>query len=515
MRRLLPALALLAIAACSREPTVDVAGETLVGKQDADVIAFLGVPYAEPPVGNLRWRAPRPMVSTVPRRDTTQFAPACMQTMRILDWYRYLAETFGGSPDYYPDLEISEDCLYLNVWTPTLNATADLPVMVWLHGGSNISGWSYEPNYQGQALADTGVVVVSIGYRVGLFGFMSHPDMDTSEPVANFALWDIIAALKWIQAHVESFGGDPGRVALFGESSGAHNIIALMAAEPARELFHRVVGQSTPGILSDLQALAETQQLGADLANTMGFAGENALQQLREAPADQLLEHYVEDVSSEYQNPTLDGVLFERSPWETFKAGNFGDVQLILGTNADEWWDYIDPDSDSEDVLQTAGKLSHIDSATAIDTVSGEASQGRAIDRLRTADEYLCPSQALATMLNAAGTDAWMYYFTRIREDEGGVKLRAYHGAEYPYVFNSHDSYMSTAGADIKLTGVMQGYWTTFAATGNPNSATVPYWPPFESPGFRVQELGDSVLSIAAPEPELCAAFRTERISSD
>jgi para-nitrobenzyl esterase len=163
MRQLLVVLALLFAAACTPGPTIEIAGETLVGKHDANVIAFLGVPYAEPPVGELRWRAPQPLTSNVPRRDTTQFAPACMQTMRILDWYRYLAETFGGSRDYYPDLEISEDCLYLNVWTPTLDRTASLPVMVWLYGGSNISGWSYEHNYRGQALADTGVIVVSVG----------------------------------------------------------------------------------------------------------------------------------------------------------------------------------------------------------------------------------------------------------------------------------------------------------------------------------------------------------------
>ncbi|MGI9223245.1 MAG: carboxylesterase family protein, partial [Woeseiaceae bacterium] len=191
MRRLFVALALLLVAACTREPAVEVSGETLVGKHDADVIAFLGVPYAEPPVGDLRWRAPQPLTSTMPRRDATQFAPACMQTMRILDWYRYLAETFGGSRDYYPDLEVGEDCLYLNIWTPTLDRDARLPVMVWLYGGSNISGWSYERNYHGQALADTGVIVVTVGYRVGLFGFMSHPDMDPTAPVTNFGIWDI------------------------------------------------------------------------------------------------------------------------------------------------------------------------------------------------------------------------------------------------------------------------------------------------------------------------------------
>ena len=508
MRRLLPSLTLLIVAACSTEPSVDVAGETLTGKQDANVIAFLGVPYAEPPLGDLRWRAPQPLVAKMPRREATQFAPACMQTTRILDWYRYMAETFGGSRDYYADLEISEDCLYLNVWTPTLDIDANLPVMIWLHGGSNISGWSYEPNYHGQALADKGVVVVTVGFRVGLFGFMSHPDLDPAEPIANFALWDIIAALRWVQSNIDRFGGDRSRVTLFGESSGAHSVVMLMAAGPARGLFHRAVGQSTGGYGLEMSTLAEVQEQGTDLATAMGFNGDDALEQLRAASAHELLARYVEDVSSGYQNPTLDNVLFGRNPWESFAAGELGDIPLILGTNADEWLDYIDPDSTQDDVARAANELSQIDSHLALQAVADEALPREAIDRLKNAEGYVCPSQALAAAMSAAGHAAWMYQFTRVREDEGGEKVRAYHGAEYPYIFNSHDSYMRTAAKDVALTSAMQSYWTTFAATGNPNSATMPDWPRFAAPEFPVLELGDRVRTIAAPEPGLCASFR-------
>ena len=508
MRRLLPSLALLLVAACSTEPSVEVAGETLTGKHDANVIAFLGVPYAEPPLGDLRWRAPQPFEAKAARRDTTQFAPACMQTMRILDWYRYLAETFGGSRDYYPDLEISEDCLYLNIWTPTLDNNARLPVMVWLHGGSNISGWSYEPNYYGHALADQGVVVVSIAYRVGVFGFMSHPDLDDAEPVANFGLWDIVAALQWIQANIDAFGGDPGRVTLFGESSGAHNIVMLMAAPSARGLFRRAIGESTAGFGIQMSSLAEMQQRGRDLAAAMEFDGADTLSRLRDVPADQLLHHYVEDVSDKFQYPTLDGQLFEVRPWDVFAAGDFGDVSLIIGTNADEWWDYVAPDSNADDVIRAAADLVHIDADVALTVMQEEPDHRRAIERMTTADNYLCASQALATTMNAAGNDAWVYYFTRIREDDGGQKVRAYHGAEYPYVFDTHDSYMRTTATDIVLTEAMQQYWTTFAATGNPNSDAVPEWPVFANPDFPVQEFGDNIRTIAAPEPDLCRAFR-------
>jgi len=507
MRSLLLVFVLLLLTACSRAPSVPIEGELLLGKQDGDVMAFLGVPYAEPPLGDLRWRAPQALASKMARRDATQFAPACMQTMRILDWYRYLAETFGGSRDYYEDLEISEDCLYLNVWTPTLDNNANLPVMVWLHGGSNISGWSYERNYHGQALADQGVVVVSVGFRVGLFGFMSHPDLDPSEPISNFGLWDIVGALRWIQANIDRFGGDPGRVTLLGESSGAHSVVMLMAADEAHGLFHRAISQSTGGYGLEMSTLAEVRKRGADLAAAMGFDGDDALEKLRAASAQELLTRYVEDVSREYQNPTLDSVLFGKNPWESFTAGEFRNIPLIIGTNADEWWDYIDPDSTADDVIRAASELSYIDPNAALQAVADEAVPREAIDRLRNAEGYVCPSQALARSMSAAGFDAWMYYFTRIREDEGGQKVRAYHGAEYPYVFDTHDSYMRTTPTDVALTKAMQQYWISFATTGDPNSAATPEWPRFAEPDFPVQEFGDKVRLIGAPEPDLCAAF--------
>jgi para-nitrobenzyl esterase len=152
-------LALFVLSACDNSPQLVVNGELLTGERVDNGAVFRGVPFAEPPVGDLRWRAPQPLKTRLKERDATEFAAACMQTMRILDWYRYMAETFGASPDYYEDLEVSEDCLYLNLWTPTLNTDAQLPVMVWIHGGSNKSGWPYENNYRGHVLAPQGVVV--------------------------------------------------------------------------------------------------------------------------------------------------------------------------------------------------------------------------------------------------------------------------------------------------------------------------------------------------------------------
>ncbi|MDH3480893.1 MAG: carboxylesterase family protein [Gammaproteobacteria bacterium] len=523
MRSLFLAIALTTIVACnnasvSADPSVTIAGELLLGEyvENRTVAAFLGVPFAEPPVGELRWRAPQPLRTKLERRDATEFAPACMQTMRILDWYRYMAESFGGSADFYDDLEISEDCLYLNIWTPRLDTEAKLPVMVWVHGGSNRSGWSYEPNYHGHRLAQEAVVVVTVAYRQGAFGFLSHPDLDTDEPASNFGLWDIVASLQWIQDHIEQFGGDPNRVTAFGESAGAQDILALMFAEPARDLFHRAILESTGGFGVDRVAtLAAEKKRGEDLGRLLGFEEGGTLQQLRQVPADEILAVYEDAFADYYHSPALDGRLLTDSLWANIHAGRFGDQQLIIGTNASEWLDYIAADATGEDVVSAADDLSQLDRSAALAAVASETDPRRAMDRITTAKNFLCPSQATAASMTAAGQSAWMYYFTRVREGKAGEKLGAYHGAELPYVFGTHDAYMPTTDIDQTLTETLIRYWTQFAAAGNPNSERTPDWPQFNAPDYPVQELGDEVLAIPAPEPELCAIFDARNTRQD
>jgi para-nitrobenzyl esterase len=514
MRKLLACTLLISVTACSpAPPEVRVDGEVLVGKtvNDGETAAFLGIPFAEPPVGDLRWRAPQPLATKVGERRVTGFAPACMQSMRILDWYRYMAETFGGSADYYDDLEVSEDCLYLNIWTPSLDRGADLPVLVWVHGGSNNSGWSYEPNYHGYNLAERGVVVVSIAYRLGVFGFFSHPDLPRDEPVANFGLWDIVAALEWLERNIATFGGDPDRVTLFGESAGAQDILALMASDAAAGLFHRASLQSNAGygLPGEIYGLGNEEWRARHLATHLGIQ-EDPLAGLRALPAETLLAEYEELFEDYYHNPAVDGQLIRRPTWEAISAGDLGGRELIIGTNRDEWLDFIAADADSDALRETIAGLSYIDPAVARRVTAGEQDVRRAMDRARTADQMLCPSQATARLASENGLSAWMYFFTRVREDAGGAALGAYHGAEYPYVFGVHDAYMTTNDTDLALTDAMQRYWVQFAATGDPNVDGLPAWPRYGAPGYRVQEFGDSVRTIASPERELCESFSAD-----
>ncbi len=512
MHKLLLITTLLALAACARAPCVVVAGEALTGKyvEDGQIAAFLGVPFAEPPVGDRRWRAPQPLTTTVAQRDVTAFAPACMQSMRILDWYRSMAVLFGGTEDYYDDLEISEDCLYLNIWTSTLTADANLPVMVWIHGGSNKSGWSYEPNYYGHKLAQKGVVIVSVAYRQGAFGFLSHPDMPDDEPLANFALWDLIASLRWVQDNIDKFGGDPDRVTLFGESSGAQNILALMFARPADDLFDRGVAQSTAGFgLTRMSTLADEQQRGVELAEALGLPVEGSLAAMREVPAEEVFAVYDSTFSDYYHSPAVDGQLLTERIWTSIHERGFGERQMIIGSNSHEWYSYTATDTTWDDVeRQVAELFDDVDHERALAAVRKDADPRRALDRLLAAESMLCPSQHVAATMSAAGADAWMYYFTRVRQDGAGASLGAYHGAEYPYVFGTHDEYMTTDATDLELQQAMQSYWVRFATTGNPNSADTPDWPRFAGPSPVVQELGDEVLTRPAPETELCAVLR-------
>ncbi len=511
MIRLITIASILALAACDNAPSIVIDDEVLVGEyvENGEVAAFLGVPFAEPPVGDLRWRAPQPLSSKVAERDVTEFEAACIQSMRILDWYRSMAVQLGGSADYYEDLAISEDCLYLNVWTPTLEDDAKLPVMVWVHGGSNKSGWSYEPNYYGHKLAQKDVVVVSVAYRQGVFGFLSHPDLPRDEPVANFGYWDLVASLQWIHDNIEKFGGDPGRITMFGESAGAENVLALMAVEQTDGLLHRGIAQSTAGFgLSRMSTLAEEEERALGLAAAFGLPAEDNLAALRKIPADELFAVYDETFSRYYHAPAIDHQLLKESTWATIHGRGLSGRELIIGSNYHEWYANIAEDTTWDDFSREAAALIEgMDYESALEVVRDEEDPRRALDRLATASRMLCASQNVAATVNAAGGNAWMYHFTRTPQGENGVSLGAYHGVEYPYIFDTHDPYFAINDTDLALRDVMQEYWVSFAATGDPNTATASKWPRFEKSEMLVQELGDTVMTVPAPEPELCALF--------
>ena len=513
MCRLALALLCIGVTACNIQPEVEVNGEVLRGEYFADtgVAVFRSIPFAEPPLGYLRWRPPQPLRMKLAHREATAFATVCMQSPRILEWYRDMAEIFGSSRNVFEDLVTSEDCLYLNIWSPDLDEDAALPVMVYIHGGSNNSGWSYEPNYHGHALAKRGVVLVSIAYRLGVFGFLSHPDLDDDNGIANVGLWDQVTALKWIQEYIRQFGGDPERVTVFGESSGAQDILTLMASDKAAGLFHGAILQSNAGFgISNRNSptLDDERQRGVQTAELFGFDGADALQKLRSVPAQELLNAYEECIPEYYHSPAVDGQCLKKPVWQIIKDGGLSGIPFIIGSNADEWYDSTPKDVDEDDVVQAVASSDHLNTPEALAAMQSETDHRKAIDRILTADGILCPSQYLAATQSASNDNAWMYYFARIRDGGAGAQVRAYHGAELPYVFGTHDPWMTTTAVDWRLSDQMIAYWTQFATMRDPNADGLPDWPFFDAPNYLVMEFTNIPSPTAAPERILCRVFR-------
>lgn len=505
--------------AAAQEPQVRVNGEVLVGVDSParGVSAFLGIPFAKPPIGALRWSAPVDYSGDGGTRRAGQFAPACMQTMRILDWYRGMAEQFGSSRSVFPDLRISEDCLYLNVWAPKSQPRSRLPVMVYFHGGSNNSGWSYEPNYHGHALAAQGAVVVSIAYRLGVFGFFSHPQLANEKARANFGLWDQLAALRWVQKNIATFGGDPQRVTVFGESSGAGDLGMLMMSAAANGLLHRAIMQSASNFgYPQVASLDAEQARGLQLARTVNPAAPPDLAGLRALPAEELLRQAGLAFPGYYHAPVLDGAIVTAQLSQRVRRRDWPLRQLLIGTNANEFYERVPGAADDATVTTAVANADVLSTPAVSAELKRSPDAANALDRLATAESMLCPAQRLATAVAAAGRPVWMYRFARVRDGEAAAALKAYHGAELPYVFGTHDAWLPTSEVDWQLSRQMMQAWVQFARTGSPQGSSFPAWTRFKPVGRRdVLNWDAKVELIERPEPVLCRIYdeRLDRLA--
>jgi len=490
-------------------------GEILSGSwvdTPVPVARFSGIPFARPPLGSLRWRAPQPHLPRQEKQAAQGFAAACMQDSGNVDWYAGVARAFGHDAEVVErPLAISEDCLYLNVWSPQLSAGARLPVMVFVHGGSNRGGWSYEPNYIGQNLAARGVVVVTIAYRLGAFGFFSHRALDNGEgePVANFALLDIRAAFRWIHQHISAFGGDPENITGFGESSGAFDLADLLmvdldAGNGKQSLFRRLILQSIGGPSRTRRTLAEEQEIGGVLAGRLGLAGAVTAGQLRGVPAGDILKAAGQLPSGHYFSAVIDGVTVPRHPLAALGQVQAAGVELITGTNADEWYMYLNQETSRKDLENWISENAPEHRAALVEFTADEQDARRALDTMRTARRMMCPSRFLAQTINNTGGQAWVYYFDRRRPGDGGQQLGAYHGAELPYVFDRHDAWLPTTEADRLLSSAMMDYWVQFARNGNPNGPGQPGWPVYTDQQPELLLLSDRIGSFPDTSTELC-----------
>lgn len=455
-------------------PVVTTAGP-ITGLQQGDLRVFKGIPFAAPPVGPLRWQAPQPPAPWREPRACTAFGPSCPQ---------HTGEKLVpiGGP-------FSEDCLYLNVWT-TAAPDARQPVMFWIHGGGFTMGGAAQATYDGANLARHGVVVVTINYRLGPFGFTALPALTAASghnASGNYGLLDQIAALQWVRDNIAGFGGDPGQVTIFGESAGAVSVNLLLCSPLAQGLFHRAIAESG-SLPTRLPPLRVAERRGLALAEKLGVTeGPDMLAQLRAKPADQIL------AATGRPSPLpgggtvefvcLDGYVLREKPEQTAEAGRLTRVPYLAGTVADEGSVFARRfPINSVKGYQATLHFIFGDQAAALEKlypVEKPQDIGPALNGL-LGDAFVAGTRRMVRNMAAAGSPAYLYQFTRLSDVAAAAGVGCFHGSELPYVFGN----LGPVGRDARdrdLAEAVMGYWTRFAATGDPNGGGAVDWPRYEA----------------------------------
>ena len=437
---------------------------TVEGSRVGDLAVFKGLPYAAPPVGELRWRAPQPAEAWQGVRKADAFGKACMQAPG--------AALAAGAGDIGP---MGEDCLTLNVWTPG-TGSARRPVMVWIHGGALVFGAGSQSLYDGQALAARGAVVVSLNYRLGPLGFFDHPALaGTSGGNVNFGLLDQIAALKWVRENIASFGGDPGNVTVFGESAGGQSVLALFASPKARGLFQRGIVQSAYGIPSSTREKA--RRVSIKVASSLGVSAASAsAAQLRAIPAQRFATPFQgEDMSLAPGFVSGDNVLLEPI-LETFQKQRQAKLPLIIGSNSDEATVATAFGLDPADVVSRLG-AGKVLLKPLYPGVSDPAQLGREAIR----DLVFTAYARRIAYLHSQQAPTWRYYFSHVQT---GLRPRppgVGHGGEIAFAMGTGDSCRCLpapfSAADRALSRKVGDYWFAFARNGAPAAAGAPAWP--------------------------------------
>jgi para-nitrobenzyl esterase len=493
---------LLSTVAAARADVVKTANGAIEGSgvQPSGVRIFKGVPFAQPPVGDLRWQEPQPVKNWTGTRAAREFGPRCMQA-RIFDDMVFRSNG------------VSEDCLYLNVWTPAKSNREQLPVLVYFYGGGFVSGDSSEPRYDGESMAAKGIVVVTVNYRLGVFGFMAHPDLTKESPhkaSGNYALLDQNAALRWVRQNIASFGGDPKHVTIAGESAGSVSVSAQMASPLSKDLIAGAIGESgaITGTLSAVP-LAQAEAEGAKFA-----AGLNAssLADLRAIPSQQLLDAASKGgFASVGRFPiTIDGYFFPADPATIYAAGKQARVPLLAGWNSEEvgWQALLGKDEPTpENYRQALAKLygARTDEALKFYPASTREEVEQAATDL-AADRFIAYStwKWIDLHLNTSGARVYRYLYARprpaARTGDSWVARGAVHSAEIEYALGNLDvnnAYKWTPD-DHTVSTSMQNYFANFIKHFDPNGPGLSPWPALRHDNAQVMRI--DVVSRAEPD---------------
>ncbi len=454
-------LAALATAAAA-QPVARVEGGSLQGVETSGVVRYAGIPYAKPPVGALRWRPPQAPAPWSGVRPADQYGAVCMQKLDPTD------NGVGPGP-------VSEDCLTLNVFAPT--GAKALPVMVWIHGGGLVNGSASAKLYDGSALARQGVVVVTLNYRLGRFGFFAHPALTAEtkgagEPLANYGLMDQIAALQWVRRNISAFGGDPSTVTVFGESAGGASVNRLMMAKSARGLFQRAISESGLGAEHG-QTLAEAEADGSSFATQLGV-GSGGAEALRALPAQAIVDAGPISMAKG-EAPIVDGQLLTEDPMAAFQAGHEAPIPYLVGSNGLEVpkaWAPGFKDAVKLSPAQVAAVQGAYGSQTVYDT------------RILTDVVFGAPARALAKAHAAHGAATYLYRFAIASPAALKTYGGAIHASDRQYVFQTlNASPWPTDANDAEQASLVSAYWVAFARAGDPNGGARsdgrPAWPAY------------------------------------
>jgi para-nitrobenzyl esterase len=460
---------------------VKVDGGQVSGTTADGVRVFKGIPFAAPPVGDLRWKAPQPVSSWDGVRPADKFGPQCVQTPYPV-----------GSVYAMVPAAQSEDCLYLNVWT--MGAASDKrPVMVWIHGGAWTRGAADIATYDGAALAKRGAVVVTVNYRLGPLGFLAHPELTAESPQhssGNYAILDHVAALRWVQRNIATFGGNPANVTIFGESAGSWSVNVTQATPLARGLFQRAIGESGAQF-GRTPRLGDAEQGGLALAKAVGA---DSLKALREVPAEKLVA-----VPAFRSSVNVDGWVLPEDVRTMFAQKKHSPVPVLIGSNADEWTTLSSPATFPKTMEefrariegQFPGLSKEFDAAYPVKSESDIAGAMLGLGRDLT---FSLEMRTWARMVTSAGQRAYLYQFTHVPPGPDAASRRAYHASEIQYVFGNlgNPAFVFT-DADRKLSDAMSSYWVNFATSGNPNAKSLPVWAAYEAGAEPYLELGTPI----------------------
>lgn len=472
--------------------TVHVAGGELQGVVKDGVASFKGIPFAAPPIGELRWKPPQPVKPGSGIRKADAFGPAPMQN-------RAASMLMGGWS------RVSEDCLYLNVWTSATNADQKLPVMVWIYGGGFMIGMTSMPLYDGTKLAQKGVVLVSVAYRLGPFGFLAHPELsrESGKGSGCYGLQDQVAGLRWVRDNIARFGGDPSRVTIFGESAGGMSVSLLAVAPEAKLLFHRAIAESGSAIAPRrLVPLPLAEQAGQKFLNELGATD---LKSARALSAEQI-QKAIKGLSLGQFRPVADGDFLPGDPYELFEAGRFNDTPILVGFNSDEGAWFAQPPRTSEAFEKQIRDIFGPGAESILRTYPH--STQREINRsskeiLR--DAFMgWPTCAWGKLQSGKGRHpAFVYYFDHrnTSSPEGAI-----HAAELGYVFRNLTAWVGSPSPpraeDVELSDLISSYWVNFARSGDPNGPGLPPWPSFDEKEMKTMVIDHAPSARRLPNLE-------------